>query len=164
MPTPSPDPHWGLLSLFTLGRARGEVWQLGGWVQEMAPSYPLGSPYSRHEHSGSVLRRPFILGTPGVEASAPCPTPGSGSWAGYTPPQAGPSSSSQDRQGHIETGRSCHYLVRTGGEKEPNRVRGPDWGWGTSQGAEKLRGGGRGLRIAPDQRQRPLASSRAGAH
>lgn len=129
----------------------------------MAPFYPLGSPYSRHEHSGSVLRRLFILGTPGVEASAPCPTPGSGSWAGYTLPQACSSSSPQDRQGHSETGRSCHNLVRTGGEKEPNReedqTRGGDHlreqtGCGVEGGA---------LRTAPDQRRSPLAYSRAGA-
>lgn len=127
----------------------------------MAPFYPLGSPYSRHEHSGSVLRQLFILGTLG---GGLCPMPHPRLRVmGRLYPTPGSSSSPQDRQGHSENWQELSRLGKDRWRKAAKQGRDQTPGWGSSQRADRLRGGRRGVETALLIRRSPLEHSRAGA-
>lgn len=90
-----------------------------------------------------------MLGTPGVEASAPCPIPGSGSWASYrTPPTPGPPTLliTGHRPGHGEKPAGAAILGRDRWRKGAQKRKRTRWGMGDiSERADRLgRGGGGG--------------------
>lgn len=117
---------------------------------------------------GQFWDRPFVLGTPGVEASAPCPIPGSGSWASYrTPPTPGPPTLliTGHRPGHGEKPAGAVILGRDRWRKGAQQRKRTGWGMGDiSERADRLGGVGQGEEAAPDQghSHSPPASPRAG--
>lgn len=89
-----------------------------------------------------------MLGTPGVEASAPCPIPGSGSWASYrTPPTPGPPTLliTGHRPGHGEKPAGAVILGRDRWRKGAQQRKRTGWGMrDISERADRVGGGAGG--------------------